>query len=307
MSDQGQNNKDQELARKVDEAINNETDFSGYDINIRVVDGKVTLYGVVDTLSEVDHARKVVESIEGVEDIENNLTVSTDGAVDDSHVHMEVRQELEGEPRIKDASINVSVNNGNVYLQGTAKSLAEKNAVHEAASKAMGVKEIVDNIAVKPEEGRQKRPYDDASIVNEIQRTFSQEAEYNLGDKIEVRCQDGKVFMSGTASIEERDEARKLASKVSGVKEVNVHEVDTSRGELDRATQVTEKVKEAFSQDKTLQELPIEIYEENGHLVLDGIVRNTDQKEKVDKLLHTYMEEYGQDLISVDNKIRISN
>ena len=292
-----QKQKDEELKAKIEKAINSEKDFSGYDINVRVVDEHVTIYGVVDVLAGKNHANNVVESIEGVKEVENNLTISTDGQIYDGHIHMEVRQEIDGDPRLDDASIKISLRKGKAILEGEAKTLAQKQAAEKAASKAKGVTKVINKISVNNEEN-----LDDASIVNEIRRHFSNEG---IGDRLEVTCHDGKVKITGIADKEEKKKSKELALQVPGVKNVSVSEINTRLGELDHSTAAAEKVKNAFLEDETLEELPIEIYEEEGHLVLDGIIDNTSQKRKIDQTLNSFMEEYGQDLVAVENKIRL--
>jgi hyperosmotically inducible protein len=140
--------KDRVLERRVQEALAKEKDFSGYDLNTRVVDGEVNIYGIVDTLADKEHAERVVSAVEGVRKLENDLTVSTDGAVDDRQVYMEVRQELDGDPRLQGSMIKLQVHKGNVTLSGQVENAALRAAAAESAGKAMGVKKIINNIQV---------------------------------------------------------------------------------------------------------------------------------------------------------------
>ncbi|OWZ82921.1 BON domain-containing protein [Natranaerobius trueperi] len=289
--------RDQRIKENIESKLNNEPNFIGYDLHVRVVNGHVTISGIVDTLLEAENAKSVVKSVDGIKTIENNITVSTDGAVDDSHVHMEVEQELENDPEIEDASINVTLQRGKVILDGKVSNLSQKQIAEKTASKAMGVKSIQNNLIVSQKER------DDATIVNEINRLFSNEGLQNKD--LEVDCENGKVKISGLAKITERDKAYTLATRVNGVKSVETHLVNTELGELDTGDRIAELVSASFSQDEKLRDLPIEIYEDEGHLVLEGMVSDNEQKREVDKLLHSLLEEYGQDLIAVENKIRL--
>ncbi|PKM83172.1 MAG: hypothetical protein CVU88_02955, partial [Firmicutes bacterium HGW-Firmicutes-13] len=204
------NNRDTKLKKTIEEFIRRDKNLSGYDINVRVLKGKTTIQGVVDTLADKTQAQKVVESIEGVGGVENNITVSTDGAVDDRHVYMEIQQELEGDPRLKDTGVKVQVHKGKVTLSGKVDSAHEKHAVQDAVSKAVGVKQVIDNINVG-----KSTEIDDADIVNEVRRIFAVEG--IGGSRLKVSSKDGVVSLEGEAAVEERNRALEAAAKITGV------------------------------------------------------------------------------------------
>ncbi len=295
-----QKENDLKLKARIEKVLGKEKDFSGYDINVRVVNGRVTLQGIVDTLTEKNHAQKVTEAVEGVSTIDNNMTISTDGAVDDRHVYMEVRQELDGDPRLKGAHIKATLEKGKVTLGGEVVSSAQRKAALEAAAKSMGVKEVIDNIAVAHAE-----EMDDVDIVNEVSRAFGVEGVAE--GKLKVLCKKGAVTLKGEASIKEREKALEVAASIPGVKKVKAHLVDTEKGELSKAARAAVEVKKAFATDDDLNGIPLDIYEEEGHLILEGLVADTSQKRAIDKRLHSLMEEYGQELIAVENKIRLND
>ncbi len=99
---------------------------------------------------------------------------------------------------------------------------------------------------------------------------------------------------------------KEVQDNLSVVEEVMGDAADTDKGELDGAVRVTREVQEAFQQDDQLKNLPITIYEAEGYLVLDGHVTDTEAKRRIDKLLHSLMEEYGEELVAVENKIRVT-
>lgn len=298
MTTNKQKDGDDKLKSKLEASFSGAKDFSGYDINLRVAKGRVTLQGIVDTLADKNHAHSLAAAMEGVREIENKLTVSTDGAVDDRHVYMEVEQELTGDPRLEDAFFNVKVKKGVVTLGGQVESMALKQAAVEAAAKAMGVTEIKDEIKVLRQEGA-----DDADIVNEIQRVFA--AKGIKGNSTEVSCKKGIVTLKGSMGIKERKKVIEAVSAVAGVKRVKAHLIDTSRGDLKKAALAAAEIKKSFEKDRDLDKLPISIYEEEGHLVLEGLLANTEQKRLVDQKLHGLLEEYGRELTAVENKIRL--
>ncbi len=293
-----QQEKNKKLKDRLEAALAQEKDFKGYDINVRVVNGKITLQGIVDTLADKNHAHRVAARVEGAGEIENRLTISTDGAVDDRHIYMEVRQELAGPPILKDVFFNVKVKKGVLTLSGQVDSLIVKQAALEAAAKAMGITEIKDELKIIRGEDT-----DDADIVNEVRRTFAAEG---IDDgRIEVSCKKGVVSLKGAMEIEQRNSIMKVASRVPGVKKIKAHLVDTSKGSQKEAALAAAQIKKSFDDDPHLQRLPVTIYEQEGHLVLEGLVADIHQKRLVDQKLHSLLEEYGRDLTAVENKIRL--
>lgn len=291
-------NRDSRLENQVTEVLKREKNLAGYDLNVRVVNGRITLQGIVDVLAEKNHAHSVAAAVEGAGEIENNITVSTDGAVTDRDVHQEILQEIEGNPHLNDMRVKVTVHQGDATLSGIAESAAQKQALRDTVSKAMGVKSIYDNISVSTGE-----EIDDADITNDVQRLFNEEG---IVHSIGAVARKGVIILSGNASVAERNRALSIASKTPGVRRVEAHRVNTANGELSRAAQAVSVVKTAFAEEYKGR-TSLKIYEEDGHLILEGIVDNLEQKNLVDKKLHSLLEEYGREFISVENKIRLSD
>ncbi|EEG76069.1 BON domain-containing protein [Dethiobacter alkaliphilus] len=137
------------LEQELYEAFHNTKEFGGYDINVRAQDGgKVNLQGIVDVKKDMDRAVEFANDFPGVTGVENNLTVSTDGAIDDDSVYTEVNQELGADPAINDEKIHFTVEKGVVSLFGETDSQAARNAAASAASKARGVRTVNNQIRI---------------------------------------------------------------------------------------------------------------------------------------------------------------
>lgn len=150
MKDKGKQapNEDR-LAKELYDAFHNTKEFKGYDINVRAYDGHVNLQGIVDVQADIIRAMDFARDFPGVKSVENNLTISTDGAIDDSHVYMEVTQEIGGDPRVNEERIHFTVKNGVVSLHGETPSKEEREAAEQIASKALGVRSINNQIRIK--------------------------------------------------------------------------------------------------------------------------------------------------------------
>lgn len=136
------NNLEERIRRKIEES-----DLAPYGIKATITNGVVYLQGIVDVLSEKEKAEKLVQQVEGVKTIENALTISTDGAVDDGDVHFEVSEELRINPLVPE-NVGCKVTKGEVLVLGEVSSQKEADAVIEAASSARGVKEVKSRLKI---------------------------------------------------------------------------------------------------------------------------------------------------------------
>ena len=74
---------------------------------------------------------------------------STDQRIEDSRTAERVRESLTAGADYKYDGLKVIASNGVVQLSGFVNTSAQKNAAGEVASKAVGVKDVVNNIKVK--------------------------------------------------------------------------------------------------------------------------------------------------------------
>jgi hyperosmotically inducible periplasmic protein len=125
-------------------------------INVETKDGVVQLSGFVDSAAAKAAAETTTKNVEGVTKVENKLSIRdpnrwTGAAVDDTVIAAKVKGEIAGEAGLGTASdVNVEVNSGVVELSGFVGTSAEKTHAAEVARNINGVKEVRNNISVKP-------------------------------------------------------------------------------------------------------------------------------------------------------------
>jgi hyperosmotically inducible protein len=141
-------NFDDALAFRVKETIDNDPGMRPYSLSVDVNNGEVILQGIVDVLLEKERAEKLALSIPGVKGIDNAITISTDGKVNDAGVISEVIEELKEDPRIDLKKVGAIVRDGTVYLKGHVADSHEEQIAIEAAAKARGVKAVVSNLTI---------------------------------------------------------------------------------------------------------------------------------------------------------------
>ena len=147
-------NKDR-VAKELYEAFHSNKEFKGYDINVTAKNGHVNLQGIVDVLADIGRAVEFAQEFPGVQSVKNDLTISTDGALDDDDVYLEVTQELEGDPRVNEEKIHFTVEKGVVTLLGETESDRARETAAKVAAKARGVRNIQNNIKkIKKTRGR---------------------------------------------------------------------------------------------------------------------------------------------------------
>lgn len=142
---------DTEIARAVRHAL--EWDVLVPDAQIRstVSDGWVTLEGEVETYSQRDDVVSAVRNLAGVTGVYNWIVVELP-LIEPEEVRKVIEDVLERRAGRLADRIKISVDGGEVTLNGTVRSKAEKRAVLGAVSHARGVFSLRDHLAVQNHE-----------------------------------------------------------------------------------------------------------------------------------------------------------
>lgn len=197
----------------------NNFDNGDLGISIQLEDGYVKLHGIVDTLSEKEFAGKLIRGVSGVKGLDNSLSVSMDGTIDDQDVSDRLRVKLRNDKLLQDAGVEVKTHKGIVTFYGQVSTLEKAKRARELAGTVMGVKEVVSNIKVN---GDPDLP-DDATQVNNVEAAFAASGEVQAED-IQTSCRKGVIYLEGTvATGKQRDVAAHLANTVPGVQKVVNH------------------------------------------------------------------------------------
>lgn len=126
-----------------------------YDKNANVVH----LKGKVDTTYDRDRADQIATSVVGTSGkVLNELTVE---GVDnktaddmDSQIKSRLNDAVKNDASLNDDNIDFSVNNGVVTVSGDVKTEQDKARVGELAKGTTGVKDVANELKVKPENGK---------------------------------------------------------------------------------------------------------------------------------------------------------
>jgi len=289
------------LTTKTKIAVLTTSGVHGTSIHVDTLDGRVTLYGNVNSPKDKEAAGKAAASVDGVKAVRNLLQVvpaQKQKAVDaaDSAIEDNVKAALKGDSLLERSAIKVqSVNNGTVLLAGKAESLTAELRAIETAEGVGGVRAVHSEI---------QSP--DAKADAETWRKLSEKSDSTsgrMGDAyitaaakmrlltdsvtpatdINVDTRDGVVTLFGyVPSQASKAEAEAEALKVSGVKRVdNQLQVVPSaqRSQVGRRdSEIEGTIEKAIAKNEALSDADIKVEVRNGVARLSGTVATESDK-----------------------------
>ena len=191
-------------------------------IGVGVNEGIVTLSGSVDSYFEKWAAERAVKRVVGVMGLAVELEVVLPDSSErtDADIARAAEMALEWTTSVPSDCIRVIVEHGWLTLQGEVESEYQRSNAETAVHGLMGLKGILNDIAVKPVETP-------TEIQQGIEAAFRRNAMLDA-NLIRVKVNQGIVTLSGNVhSWAEREEAERVAWAEPGVAEVkNLVEFD---------------------------------------------------------------------------------
>jgi hyperosmotically inducible periplasmic protein len=134
-------------------------------------DGNVTLRGEADSLAQKDLATEYAGDVQGVKNVQNEMTVSPDAInpgkkttgekvdaiselIDDASITALVKTTLLYHRSTSALNTTVNTKDGVVYLGGKAKNAAEEDLATKLVTDVHGVKRVVNNMNIEGTESR---------------------------------------------------------------------------------------------------------------------------------------------------------
>ncbi|GAA65442.1 hypothetical protein P20311_3252 [Pseudoalteromonas sp. BSi20311] len=167
--------KDAWIDGKAETVLLMNTNLNNFDINTDVKNGKVMLTGKVNSEVDKELAEELVLSLDGVTEVENDLTVielkdakdlttvdqmnakhhdstmmdsDTESDLTDAKITTVITTRYLFDSEVGGTDIDVDTDNGVVTLRGTVESDAEKKLAMEIANNAEDVRKVVDELTV---------------------------------------------------------------------------------------------------------------------------------------------------------------
>ncbi len=140
---------DAEIEDRIDKALERNAYTYRPEITPVVVNGKVYLYGTVDSEFEKEQAEEVVSKVKGVIEVENHIDVDfTWTYKTDWEIKEDIQSELWWSPFVDSDEITVSVDNAEATLSGTVDTWGEVQAAVDNAYEG-GARSVVNDLKVR--------------------------------------------------------------------------------------------------------------------------------------------------------------
>lgn len=193
-------------------------------VDVKTLDGIVTLDGAVDNLLAKDRAERIAETIKGVRSVVNRIEVQpAEHLRDDGEIETDVVAALIEDPATDSFEIGVDVEDGVATLTGTVDSWRERDLAETVVKGVAGIEKIENKILVEYET---ERP--DLDVQREIEKALQWDVLVADG-LIDVSVEDGHVKLSGTVgSAAEKHRAERKAW-VAGVESVDTDELTVAK------------------------------------------------------------------------------
>jgi hyperosmotically inducible protein len=142
------------VTTKVKSALLGDPDIKSLDLKVETRKGVVQLSGFVDSQTQVNRAIATASGVEGVNSVENNISLKSGNAtignsVDDGIITAKVKSALLEDPIVKSFDIAVVTRKGEVQLSGFVDSQAQVDQAIAIAHNVSGVTSIGNEMSVK--------------------------------------------------------------------------------------------------------------------------------------------------------------
>lgn len=196
----------------------------------------------------------------------------------DRDIEKDVRAELEWDPYVDLADIEVSVKDGVVTLTGFVRKLIEKYEAENAAKRIAGVIGVANDIQLRKDD-IVRRP--DPEIAREAVAAIKSQLPAPA-EQIKVVVRDGWITLEGQVYWQyQRELAEKAVRRLDGVLGV----LNRIRLEPQAVTSdIKRKIEEAFRRSAEVEANRIAVETTDGEVVLKGVVRSWIEREEAERV-----------------------
>jgi osmotically-inducible protein OsmY len=142
---------EKQLRGEVERVLREDHRVDAREVTVAVAGHHVTLTGAVDSVAEKRAARQDAESVPGVEGVTDEMTVRNFRRVPDDELAASVHNALLRDAYVDAENIEVYASNGEVRLDGTVATYAERKAAADVAWWTPGVINVENLLLVTDE------------------------------------------------------------------------------------------------------------------------------------------------------------
>jgi len=188
--------------------------------------------------------------------------------VSNNDLERSVTDELYWDPKVDNAAIAVSADDGLVTLRGTVGSFRQKREATQDAERVFGVESVKNDLQVRIMNQDRR---DDAELRGDVLQALMLDS--IVPSTIDAKVDDGMVTLTGTANWQfERDEAEFVAANVLGVVSVD-DEIDLVPPSP-TAGDVQHSIKKAMERNAKLDADSVSVDSSYRTITLDGTVNS---------------------------------
>jgi osmotically-inducible protein OsmY len=184
----------------------------------------------------------------------------------DNELATDVSDELFWDPKVDNAAIAVSADDGKITLRGTVGSLREKLEARKAAKRVFGVISVDNQLQVRLMNDEKRA---DAELRGDVLQALMLDG--LVPKSVDAKVEDGFVTLTGTADWQyQRDEAEFVASNIVGTLDV-LDDIELNHP-APNAGDVQESIKKAFKRNAKIDANDLRVSTHNGTVTIDGTV-----------------------------------
>jgi osmotically-inducible protein OsmY len=216
----------------------------------------------------------------------------------DKELQHDVMEEIKWDPRLKSIAtqIGVTAKDSVITLSGEVDTYKKKIAAERAAQRVAGVKVVVVDIVVNPQENVSRT---DVEITRAVCEALKWNSSINE-DTIEVKVENGWVFLEGTTEWEfQRKIVEGIVHELAGVRGITNRIAVTSKLTVN-PTDIKEKIAEAFHRSATVDSSGIKVKVNGSKVKLRGKVRTWIERQEAEEAASS-----SPGVVEVDNKIEV--
>jgi osmotically-inducible protein OsmY len=210
---------DRDLKQRILRELKWDSRISWASIDVRVIDGVVTLTGSVSSYAQKIAAQEAAHRVAGVLDVANDIEVKPVNAFvrTDSEIAGAVRNALEWDALVPNELLKSTVSDGWVTLEGEVDYWRERTDAERAIRCLAGVIGVINKITIRKQTVNEKQLREEIEFA--LERRADREAE-----RLRIEVDNGAVDLWGRVhSWQERRAVLGSISHAPGVTQVRDH------------------------------------------------------------------------------------